>query len=169
MKRVLNSKIFLIIICGIIFTNLGIYASNLYSAKDIIYQNEKSEINNVNDALDELYKTASESLKIKKIQLGNGGSDRRANSIFELQNDENYKTLKVGSRTSSLATSMVFSIYGYDNLECSTGETELLFSNSNSTEIETFNISQYKCIRFSAYSYMNVDGYQRFNDVELKK
>lgn len=56
MKKIIQSKIFLVLICGILFTSIGVYAANYYDAKEVTYQNESSEINNVNDALDDLYK-----------------------------------------------------------------------------------------------------------------
>lgn len=55
MKKFLTSRIFLVIISGILFTSLGVYASSFYNAKDIIYNNDNSEVVNVNEALDELY------------------------------------------------------------------------------------------------------------------
>ena len=56
MKKIVNKSVLFGMMIGMIMFGSIIYASNLYSAKDITYQNEKSEINNVNDALDELFK-----------------------------------------------------------------------------------------------------------------
>ena len=55
MKKIINS-LFMFILGGIIFGGIGIYATSLYNAKDVTYQNESSEIKNVNDALNDLYK-----------------------------------------------------------------------------------------------------------------
>ena len=64
MKKILCSRIFLVIICGIIFTSLGVYAANNFLAEEIDYEPEDSaEVMNVKEALDDLYDRASESDK----------------------------------------------------------------------------------------------------------
>ena len=64
MKRFIknNLKVFVsIIISGIIFGGIGVYAANTYLAHDISYtpSNENFEVTNVEDALNELYKEKS--------------------------------------------------------------------------------------------------------------
>ena len=51
MKKVLIGFIAGIILCG----GIEIYATSLYKAKDISYNKENWEVNNVNDAIDSLY------------------------------------------------------------------------------------------------------------------
>lgn len=64
MKKILCSRIFLVIICGIIFTSLGVYAANNFLAEEIDYEPEDSaEVMNVKEALDDLYDRAGESDK----------------------------------------------------------------------------------------------------------
>jgi len=53
MKKIIQSRIFLVIICGILFTSFGIYATN-YLASDISYAKDGVQTN-VKDALDDLY------------------------------------------------------------------------------------------------------------------
>ena len=55
MKKVIKSRIFLVIICGIIFTSVGAYAAVTYKASDILYTSSDGISMNVNDALNELY------------------------------------------------------------------------------------------------------------------
>ena len=57
MKKIFNSRLFLVIICGIIFTSIGIYASELYKAKDVQYEltDASWEVTNVSKALNDLY------------------------------------------------------------------------------------------------------------------
>lgn len=57
MKKVLNNRLFIFIISGILFTSLGVYATITYKASDIVYNASNGVSMNVNDALNELYKT----------------------------------------------------------------------------------------------------------------
>lgn len=56
MKKIIQSRIFLVIVCGLIFGSIGVYGATIYNAEDVIYSNKNSKVANVNDALDELYK-----------------------------------------------------------------------------------------------------------------
>lgn len=42
-------------VCGLLFTSIGVYGATIYNAEDVIYSNKNSKVANVNDALDELY------------------------------------------------------------------------------------------------------------------
>lgn len=77
MKKIIQSKIFLII-SGIIFTSIGVYAAN-YIASDVSYtpSNKDWKVNNVNDALDELYIKQSNLTNIEELVL----ADVYGNSI----------------------------------------------------------------------------------------
>ena len=55
MKKIIKSRIFLIVICGIIFTGLGVYAATIYKASDVVYNASDGSSMSVNDALNELY------------------------------------------------------------------------------------------------------------------
>lgn len=62
MKKIFDKKtIITVIICGIIFTSIGVYATN-YFAKDVTYKSndENWKVTNVNDALDDLYVLAND-------------------------------------------------------------------------------------------------------------
>ena len=55
MKKVIKSRIFLVIICGIIFTSGGAYAAVTYKASDVLYTSSDGTSMTVNDALNKLY------------------------------------------------------------------------------------------------------------------
>ena len=55
MKKIMKSRIFLILICGLIFTSVGVYAANTYKATDVVYNASDGTSMNVNEALNELY------------------------------------------------------------------------------------------------------------------
>ena len=65
MKKIIQSKIFLVLICGILFTSIGVYAASYY-AKDVTYKKEDGTQITVNDALDELYGNKIEKILIKE-------------------------------------------------------------------------------------------------------
>ena len=72
MKKIIKSRIFLVIICGLIFTSFGIYAANTYKASDVVYNASDGTSMNVNDALNELYNKNESNLKV--YYLGTGTS-----------------------------------------------------------------------------------------------
>ena len=55
MKKVIKSRIFLVIICGIIFTSVGAYAAVTYKASDVLYTSSDGTSMTVNDALNDIY------------------------------------------------------------------------------------------------------------------
>ena len=55
MKKVIKSRIFLVTICGIIFTSVGAYAAVTYKASDVLYTSSDGTSMTVNDALNDLY------------------------------------------------------------------------------------------------------------------
>ena len=55
MKKLIRSRIFLVIICGIVFTSIGVYAATAYKASDVIYASSDGTSMNVNDALNDIY------------------------------------------------------------------------------------------------------------------
>ena len=59
MKKVIKSRIFLVIICGIIFTSVGAYAAVTYKATDVLYTSSDGTSMTVNDALDDLYENSN--------------------------------------------------------------------------------------------------------------
>ena len=75
MKKIIKSRIFLIVICGIIFTSFGIYAATTYKASDVLYKASDGTSINVNDALNELYNNMNSggcSSKVVPPTLGSG-------------------------------------------------------------------------------------------------
>ena len=55
MKKLIRSRRFLVIICGIVFTSIGAYAATTYKASDVIYASSDGTSMNVNDALNDIY------------------------------------------------------------------------------------------------------------------
>ena len=70
MKKVIKSRIFLIIVLCIISCGIGVYAAVTYKASDVLYTSSDGTSMNVNDALNELYNRSSSQI----IKLGNGTS-----------------------------------------------------------------------------------------------
>ena len=66
MKKMIKSRIFLVIICGIVFTSIGVYAVTKYNATDIVYNASDGTSMTVNDALNELYNNMSTSSGLVK-------------------------------------------------------------------------------------------------------
>ena len=56
MKKIIQSRVFLVIVCGLLFTSIGVYAANYY-AKDVTYTpgDETWKVSNVNEAINSLY------------------------------------------------------------------------------------------------------------------
>ena len=89
-------KTILGIIIGIVLCSGVVYASNIYKAKDITYNNEKSEVKNVNEALDYLY----ENIGVKELELikeGSVSSNIATSVVTDSVNVEiaNYKKLLI--------------------------------------------------------------------------
>jgi len=84
MKKIFDKKtIITVIICGIVFTGIGICAAN-YNASDITYTKDGAETN-VNEALNELY-DISNKVNITHLGTTSGG-------IFDCTGIEGYENL----------------------------------------------------------------------------
>ena len=68
MKKIIKSRIFLVIITMIICISGTLYAATTYKATDVMYNASDGTSMNVNDALNELYNRSSSQI----IKLGNG-------------------------------------------------------------------------------------------------
>lgn len=55
MKKLIRSRIFLVIICGIVFTSIGAYAATTYKASEISYTPSDGTEINVENALNDIY------------------------------------------------------------------------------------------------------------------
>ena len=55
MKKLIRSRIFLVIICGIVFTSIGAYAATAYKASEISYTPSGGTETNVENALNDIY------------------------------------------------------------------------------------------------------------------
>ena len=55
MKKLIRSRIFLVIICGIVFTSIGVYASTAYKSSEISYTPSGGTETNVENALNDIY------------------------------------------------------------------------------------------------------------------
>ena len=72
MKKVIKSRIFLVIITTIIVASGTLYAANTYKASDVLYTTSDGSSLTVNDALNELYNKSGSSVKV--YYLGTGTS-----------------------------------------------------------------------------------------------
>ena len=75
MKKIIKSRIFLIVILCIISCSIGVYAATTYKATDVVYNASDGTSMNVNDALNELYNNMNSggcSSKIAPPILGSG-------------------------------------------------------------------------------------------------
>ena len=62
MKKVIKSRIFLIIVLCIISCGIGVYAANTYKASDVLYTSSDGTSMTVNDALNDLYNLKSNNI-----------------------------------------------------------------------------------------------------------
>ena len=92
MKKVMKSRIILIVILCIISCGIGVYAANTYKATDVIYNARDGTSMNVNDALNELYnkKTIADiNYEIVSFYVWNNGTTSYSDS-FELDSTKTY-------------------------------------------------------------------------------
>ena len=84
MKKIIKSRIFLIVICGIIFTGLGVYATTIYKASDVVYNASDGSSMNVNDALNELYNNRDKltNFNLTQIATASTGISGSADKVF---------------------------------------------------------------------------------------
>ena len=76
MKKIMKSRIFLIVILCIIRCSIGVYAATTYKATDVVYNASDGTNMNVNDALNDLYNKSnnnSNNLKIYEVNFNSGG------------------------------------------------------------------------------------------------
>lgn len=84
-----NLKVFVaVVLSGVLFTGIGVYATTQYLAKDITFtpNNEKFEVTNVEDALNYLYMNSINNVSLleTKTYLGDG-----VNNKYIFQDDYN--------------------------------------------------------------------------------
>ena len=72
MKKVIKSRIFLIIVLCIISCGIGVYAAVTYNATDVLYTSSDGTNMTVSDALNDLYNENNNSIKV--YYLGTGTS-----------------------------------------------------------------------------------------------
>ena len=84
MKKVIKSRIFLIIVLCIISCGIGVYAAVTYNATDVLYTSSDGTSMTVNDALNDLYNENNNSIKV--YYLGTGTS-------YDLSNIDGYQNL----------------------------------------------------------------------------
>ncbi len=65
LKKIFNSKIFIFIFGGLLFSTVSVYAITYFPSNQVTYDNSSSKLNstNVQGAIDELYNTCSSSIK----------------------------------------------------------------------------------------------------------
>ena len=69
MKKIIKSRIFLIIITTIIVTSISVYAATTYKASDVVYNASNGTSMNVEDALNELYSSKNNQLSSISFDL----------------------------------------------------------------------------------------------------
>ena len=67
MKKVIKSKIFLVIITTIVVASVSIYATNAYNATDVVYNASDGTSMTVNDALNELYENNNKQIYLNGL------------------------------------------------------------------------------------------------------
>ena len=143
MKKIFDKKtIITVIICGIVFTGIGICAAN-YNASDITYTKDGAETN-VNEALNELYNVQNEldecqekNYKIKRITLPNETSidvKEYTDNWAELT-AENFSVVVHGAASSTISARG----YAYGGWAGSSTSTTTI-SYDNSTGMLTINM-----------------------------
>ena len=92
MKKIMKSRIFLVIITMIICISGTLYAATTYKASDVVYNASDGTSMSVNDALNELYnkKTMADiNYEIVSFYVWNNGTTSYSNS-FELDSTKTY-------------------------------------------------------------------------------
>lgn len=146
-----NIKLIIGIIIGVLLSGITVYAAT-YLSKDATFSpsDENWNVNNVEDALNELYQNVNSITNNDEFYLQSLHADIRVNMGGQAGmkfNAENYNTLTIGSRTrDKVAGTTYWKIIAYSESDCTGDSTELLNSTSVSSEIETYNISEYKCV-----------------------
>ena len=95
MKKVIKSRIFLIVILCVISCGIGVYAANTYKASEVLYTSSDGTSMNVEDALNELYEknnNSSNNLKIYEINFNSGG-DHDCHIIFDISETQYSKII----------------------------------------------------------------------------
>ena len=92
MKKIIKSRIFLIVILCIISCSIGVYAANTYKASDVVYNANDGSSMSVNEALNELYNLKINSdvnYEIVSLYVWNNGTTSYSSS-FELDSTKSY-------------------------------------------------------------------------------
>ena len=168
MKKIFKSRIFSFILGAVIFSGISVCAYSL-SSNDISFTPENSnwKVSNVEEAINDLYKDDTLFIPryIVNIEGVHGGS---GNNYI---NSENYNTLTIGSRTrSGVAGTTYWRIRAFKDANCT--ETSILLDTTEaSNSIETFDVSEYKCVALEVYctAHNGVVAWYRydFNDIKF--
>lgn len=131
MKRILRSRIFLVLICGLLFTNFGVYAGTTYSSNMIMYKTNDGE-KTVESALNELYpiKTMGDATE-NDILSGKTAIVQGKLITGTLENTE--KTYKIISTVGRNSVNAYGKIYIYDSTD------KLVFSTTHNIASGTMN------------------------------
>ena len=145
MKINLKSKLFYFILGIIISGGITAYAATTMLSKDISFvpDNASWQVNNVEDALNDLYK--KDTLYLPKQAVAIDGQHGGVGGI--MIKSEKYNILTIDSRTrTGVAGTTYWRIIGYEQEDCTGTNTYLLNTTDPSNSSETFDISDYKCI-----------------------
>ena len=84
MKKVIKSRIFLIVILCIISCSIGVYAATIYKASDVVYNASDGTSMNVNDALNDLYNNRDKltNFNLTQIATASTGISGSADKVF---------------------------------------------------------------------------------------
>ena len=167
MKKLIKSRIFLVIITTIIVASVSVYAATTYKASDVIYNSSNGTSMNVSDALNELYNDKSNNLNGLSI-INFGFTIQQSNElpygsvglVFEnLGAKEIYIPKRGNLNTCIYASNEPITLGGvWDVTYTSTGTLKLFGSWGN-----TYDISEYKYIAigwsFRTDQYQNNGGF----------
>ena len=143
MKKIVQSRIFLIVICGIFFTSVGVYAATIYQASDISYSPTDSswEVNNVNDAINSLYESINSNTN-STITFFNNGAQYTAvgqEETIDLKSYSNYENLVLNENLFLVLSNGASIVSHYDYNRTSV-TSNLEYSYDAATGILTYSI-----------------------------
>ena len=166
-------KVSLFVFIGLFIFTSGVVAAKL-TARDVSFNpdNTSWNVENVEEAINDLYSNSNKPIKIPKLLFQLYGSVGGAQ--FVSINTENYNTLKIGSRAYDYKCGTTYYyIDGFYDENCSIDPHKtLLKTNEPSNGVETYDISEFKCVKL--YVGIDVAGEAKwsnytFNNIEISK
>ena len=149
MKKIIRSRIFLIVIVCVISCGIGVYAANTYKATEVLYTSSDGTSMNVEDALNELYDT-----KKNIVEESKKNPDVISSIVSSLYNGEK-KTYTIAGKSINCAsfsgTSRCSDSFTFDSDKINIYETP----DGKTAVLNSINLSVTNSNRHSSYSYEN--------------